>query len=242
MPYLVPKNTLPYLTAQGLANAVGEYLNSRCAALIVEAGLEEMQREIEVDNESQIEDFEGGRSSQGEQGSNTSSHEEYDEGLAAKPTISLASVRTHRVRVRTARTWLKKMGFLYQGVQKGVYLDGHEGEDVVAHRNKVFLLQWARYKPRMVEFELDRSWRIPTSLPLGEKPLVFITHDESTFNANDGKSLEAKDKGERNNGFRVSDTRRMLAGSGYNFKFLTHGGSDVAYAKWPANTGCNGVS
>jgi len=28
---------------------------------------------------------------------------------------------------------------------------------------------------------------IPRNLPPGQKPLVLITHDESTFNANDGK-------------------------------------------------------
>ena len=38
----------------------------------------------------------------------------------------------------TARNWLKKMGYRYKKYQKGVYIDGHEHEDVVEYR-KTFL-------------------------------------------------------------------------------------------------------
>ena len=37
----------------------------------------------------------------------------------------------------TAVRWLKKLGFSMCRVQKGVYVDGHEREDVVAARNNL---------------------------------------------------------------------------------------------------------
>jgi len=36
----------------------------------------------------------------------------------------------------TAKIWLKKMGFVYSKFAKGVYVDGHEREDVVEYRKK----------------------------------------------------------------------------------------------------------
>ena len=37
---------------------------------------------------------------------------------------------------RTAARWLKKLGFRVCVVQKGVYVDGHEREEVVAARKR----------------------------------------------------------------------------------------------------------
>ncbi|KAF8543086.1 hypothetical protein BDD12DRAFT_933621 [Trichophaea hybrida] len=93
----------------------------------------------------------------------------------------------NRVRARTARRWLKKMGLVHGRYTKGVYVDGHERTDVVEYRTKVFIPLWKRYQDRFVIFKEDGSWKIPHDLPEGEKPIVLITHDESTFNANDGK-------------------------------------------------------
>lgn len=47
----------------------------------------------------------------------------------------------------------------------------------------------------MVVFSEDGSWTRPPGLAEGEKPLVLVTHDESTFNANDGKRRVWKGKG-----------------------------------------------
>ena len=38
-----------------------------------------------------------------------------------------------RIRVRTARGWVKKVGFSHSEVEEGVYVDGHEREDVVRY-------------------------------------------------------------------------------------------------------------
>ncbi|KAG0632761.1 hypothetical protein HOY80DRAFT_1113696, partial [Tuber brumale] len=118
----------------------------------------------------------------------------------------------------TARKWLKKMGFTYGEVRKCVYIDGHERVDVVAYRKETFLPLWDSLAPRMVEFKEDGSWRIPDTLPLGEKPLVFITHDESTFNANDGKRKTWKEEGKQP--LRAKSRGKGIMVSG----FLTPGG------------------
>lgn len=36
----------------------------------------------------------------------------------------------------TARRWLTKLGYELKEVKKGIYIDGHEREDVVTYRNK----------------------------------------------------------------------------------------------------------
>ena len=95
--------------------------------------------------------------------------------------------KSTRIRARTARRWLKKMGFFYKDVKKGVYYDGHERQDVKEYRNKVFIPAWKKASCRFLLFKEDGSWETPPNLQPGEKPLVLITHDESTFNANDGK-------------------------------------------------------
>jgi hypothetical protein len=37
---------------------------------------------------------------------------------------------------RTAIRWLNKLGFLHSKFTKGVYVDGHERDDVVEYRKK----------------------------------------------------------------------------------------------------------
>ena len=99
----------------------------------------------------------------------------------------LALSKSNRIRVRTARRWLKKMGFFYKGVKKGVYIDGHEREDVKKYRDEVFIPAWKKASCRFLLFKEDGSWEVPPNLPPHEKPLVLVTHDEARFNANDGK-------------------------------------------------------
>ena len=89
------------------------------------------------------------------------------------------------------------MGFSYHEVKKGVYVDGHEREDVVKYRNDVFLKAWTKASRRFVTFKEDGSWEMPSDLQPGEKPLVLVTHDESTFNANDGKRRLWSQEGEQ---------------------------------------------
>jgi hypothetical protein len=89
------------------------------------------------------------------------------------------------------------MGFTYQDAKKDVYFDGHEREDVVKYREEVFLKAWQEHSRRFVIFKEDGSWEKPHGLRPNEKPLVLVTHDESTFNANDGKHRFWAKKGEQ---------------------------------------------
>lgn len=82
---------------------------------------------------------------------------------------------------------MKKLGLHYHTISKNVYINGHEREDVVEYRQKDFLPTWANLEKRMVIFSEDGLWRKLSGLQEGEKSLVLVTHDESTFNANDGK-------------------------------------------------------
>jgi hypothetical protein len=100
--------------------------------------------------------------------------------------------KTSGIRSRTARTWLKRLGYNWQDVKKGVFLDGHERDDVVEYRQK-FLEDMHRLLPCLVEFVADGSIQekvYPADGTVGgpdRRPIVMITHDESIFSANDGK-------------------------------------------------------
>ena len=56
------------------------------------------------------------------------------------------------IRSRTARNWLRKLGYEYKDVRKDVFVDGHERSDVVEDR-KNFLQKMEELKPYIVEFE-----------------------------------------------------------------------------------------
>lgn len=49
------------------------------------------------------------------------------------------------------------MGFKYSLVQKGVYFNGHEREDVVDHRQKEFLPRWKDIERRFVVWDEEEN-------------------------------------------------------------------------------------
>ena len=64
-------------------------------------------------------------------------------------------------------------------------MDGHECEDVVEYRNKVFLPAIAHFESRMVKHEgPELKWIMP-ELQEGEWRIIIQYHDESCFHAND---------------------------------------------------------
>ena len=67
----------------------------------------------------------------------------------------------NRIRARTARRWLKRLGLKYGTVTKGVYFDGHERADVVEYRDQVFIPRWKELQRRFVVFQEDGSWEMP---------------------------------------------------------------------------------
>ena len=49
----------------------------------------------------------------------------------------------------TAVAWLKKLGFEWKEVRKGVYIDRHQKPEVVFYRQQCFLPQWKEFEKRM---------------------------------------------------------------------------------------------
>ena len=95
------------------------------------------------------------------------------------------------IQLRTARNWLRKLGFEYKDVHKDVFIDGQERLDVVDDQNN-FLTKMEDLKPYIVEFEEDGKMKpkdYPSDCAVGgndRRPIIVITHDECTFSDNDG--------------------------------------------------------
>lgn len=89
---------------------------------------------------------------------------------------------------RTARRWLLKLGWRRMCLRKGVYMDGHERDDVKKYRQEVFLPAMAAYESRMVHFEGPELQRIEPLLQDGEKRIIANFHDECCFHVNDFKT------------------------------------------------------
>lgn len=90
--------------------------------------------------------------------------------------------------IRGAQRWMQQMGWRYGMAKNGMYKDGHESPEVVEYR-EAFCNRWVTdYAPRMHAYgnngELVSN---PSTVDLqnGRFPLILVTHDESTFYAND---------------------------------------------------------
>ncbi|PPQ70445.1 hypothetical protein CVT26_013939 [Gymnopilus dilepis] len=89
-----------------------------------------------------------------------------------------------KISVRTAQRWLHRMGWRYGRKRNGMYVDGHEREDVVEYREK-FIERWKGYEKRMYSYdnEGNREGEL-TGFPVPPGQcfrLILVTHDESTF-------------------------------------------------------------
>lgn len=88
----------------------------------------------------------------------------------------------------TLSKYLYEWGYSYRKNQKAIYFDGHEREDVVKYRNE-WCQRMLGYMRRSEFYEGDEEEVvIEPVLKEGERKVVFVTHDESTFYANDGKN------------------------------------------------------
>ena len=83
--------------------------------------------------------------------------------------------------------FMHEWGFKFRRASKDIYYDGHEREDVVAY-HKLWSKRMVEYKKCMEVYQVDCVENViqPSLIP-DEKKLVLVTHDESTFYANDGK-------------------------------------------------------
>ncbi|THU76463.1 hypothetical protein K435DRAFT_704834 [Dendrothele bispora CBS 962.96] len=93
------------------------------------------------------------------------------------------------VSLRTARRWLIKLGWSYSLVKKGVYMDGHERSDVVRYRQDKFLPAMLEFERCMTKYVWDMDKQeleqIAPDLREGERELIPLFHDESSFHHND---------------------------------------------------------
>ena len=91
------------------------------------------------------------------------------------------------VAISTISKYLHEWGYSY-GNKKGLFFDGHEREDVVKYA-KEWALRMVDYMHRSEFYEGDQEENVLEPVLLeGEEKVVFVTHDESTFYANDGKN------------------------------------------------------
>ena len=88
------------------------------------------------------------------------------------------------------RKWLNHLGFHPQSYKKGIYIDGHEGSDVVEYLKmylrKIDILSSTHLPP--LSCSDGRSFVEIVNFE-ASKHLVLIYHDESSFHANRGQSV-----------------------------------------------------
>lgn len=109
----------------------------------------------------------------------------FQEALSGFILDSIPSAKS-TVSVETARRWMHYLGFSPARTSKDYYTDDHNRDDVVRYRNEIFLPQMMAYAERMVQYEGEDMNTEVQPENLQEPEVVFITHDESTFYANDG--------------------------------------------------------
>ena len=102
--------------------------------------------------------------------------------------LKLGLAESVNISSRTGQRWLNILGLRFGKFMKGLYNDGHERDDVVRYRN-AFLERMAVYEKRMVQYVGEfMETKISPELEDGTRPLVLVTHDESCFGSNDGRS------------------------------------------------------
>ncbi|KAF0690235.1 Aste57867_18360 [Aphanomyces stellatus] len=88
-----------------------------------------------------------------------------------------------KVSESTARRWMIHAGYKYGSWKKDVFMDGHERSDVVEYR-KYFCKSWLSLIDQMVSFSGPEMDVVEPPLDLSRQ-VVWVTHDESIFYAND---------------------------------------------------------
>ncbi|KAJ7026020.1 hypothetical protein C8F04DRAFT_966959 [Mycena alexandri] len=113
-----------------------------------------------------------------------------------------AGIHKRPISVWTARRWLKRLDWRYGYRKNGMYIDGHEREDVVAYR-AAFVKRWLEeYEPRMVSYDNDGNpvknleGYVLTGKNCTGQPfqIILVTHDESTFYAHDRRKVGSSHK------------------------------------------------
>ena len=92
---------------------------------------------------------------------------------------------------QTMQQWLVKLGWRQTQLKKGVYMDDHEQNDIVKYRNETFLplmAEYERYMVKWVENENGHFEHVEPQLCPGEKRIIPLFQDESSFHTGEYKS------------------------------------------------------
>ncbi len=100
-----------------------------------------------------------------------------------------------------------------KNLQKNYYVDGHEREDVVAHRVR-FLEQMKEYEKRFFTYQCTSDDEVPIR-PQCDKPLIYIVHDETTLYANNASKIIWIDSEESESTIRPKSNGKSLMISGF---------------------------
>jgi len=105
--------------------------------------------------------------------------------FVASPDMQAAmGTRATFISKTMAQCWLKRMDWRYGRTPNGMYVDGHEREDVVEYC-AWFLAEYGRLERRMRRYNSDGVVEKEPELREDERVICEVTHDESTFYAND---------------------------------------------------------
>ena len=104
----------------------------------------------------------------------------------------------------------------------------------------MFIPTWKNASRRFLLLKEDGSWETSPDLQLGEKPLVLVTHDQSTFNANDGKRrLWMKENAQplrpKGNGKGIMVSAFLTPGGILKVSIHVSNGQLLAGPTWPRN-------
>ena len=154
------------------------------------------------------------------------------------PSSHLPPFFPRSVSLKTATRWLHHLGFKPRSHKKGVYIDGHERQDVVNHRGRYLKkMEDLREAHQPLPQCSDEEPRVRVEADEDKKKLVLLYHDESIYNTNEGQSwmwgeddhpaLLPKTKG---SGIMVADFVEEHSG----YLALTDAEHDTAKVKFPS--------
>lgn len=105
-----------------------------------------------------------------------------------------------------AHNWLKKLNWWYEEKRNGMYIDGHEREDMVPYW-RAFVACWKEYEKHFHMWDHNGNiLLLPSGFPVPRAHfhLILVAHNKSTFYQNDERkthwanlSSTAKQKGNR---------------------------------------------
>ena len=103
------------------------------------------------------------------------------------PSSHLPPFFPHTVSLKTAIRWLHHLGFKPRSHKKGIYIDGHERDDVVKHRSEYLkVMEELRKSHKLPPQCSDEEPRVRMEEDEEKKKLMVLYHNESIYNTNEG--------------------------------------------------------